>query len=191
MVSSFSILFTDFGTVFVFGLGWFFTPSVNFYYLRGNLHWDDLKWPKNHFRVVKRWFWVVECKFWGHISIEKCFRFFRSGTGSAIFRVRKIAFDAFFYAFYAIFCTLKMALPVPERKKRKHFSIEMWPQNLHSTPQNQCLATRKWFFGHFKTSQCKFPHKTQKITDGVKNHPRAKTKAVPKSVNKMEQLETM
>ena len=91
MVSSCSILFTDFGTVFVFALGWFFTPSVNFYYLRGNLHWDDLKWPKNHFRVVKRWFWVVECKFWGHISIEKCFRFFRLGTGSAIFKGQKIA----------------------------------------------------------------------------------------------------
>ena len=99
MVSSCSILFTDFRTVFVFALGWFFTPSVFFYDLGGNLHWDDLKWPKNHFRVVKRWFWVVECKFWGHISIEKCFCFFRSDTGSAIFRVRKIAFFAFFNPF--------------------------------------------------------------------------------------------
>ena len=78
---------------FFSALGWFFTPSVIFYDLRGNLHWDDLKWPKNHFRVAKHWFWGVECKFWGHI--EKCFRFFRSGTGSAIFRVRKIVFSAF------------------------------------------------------------------------------------------------
>ena len=91
----------------------------------------------------------------------------------------------------AILRTLKMALPVPERKKRKHFSIEMCPQNLHPTPQNQCLATRKWFFGHYMSSQRKFPLKSYKITDGVKNHPRAKTKTVPKSVNKMEQLETM
>ena len=105
MVSSCSILFTDFRKVFVFALGWFFTPSVFFYDLGGNLHWGDLKWPKNHFRVVKRWFWVVECIFWGHISIEKCFCFFRSDTGSAIFRVRKIAFFAFlthYTRFYAL-----------------------------------------------------------------------------------------
>ena len=105
MVSSWSNLLPDFETVFVFALGWFFTPSVFFYDLGGNLHWDDLKWPKNHFRVVKRWFWAVECMFWGHISIEKCFYFFRSDTGSAIFRVRKIAFFAFlthYMRFYAL-----------------------------------------------------------------------------------------
>ena len=60
----------------------------------------------------------------------------------------------------AILHTLKMALPVSERKKRKHFSREMCPQNLHFTTQNQRLTTRKWFFGHFKSSQCKFPLKS-------------------------------
>jgi len=35
MVSSCSILFTDFGTVFVFALGWFFAPSVFFCDLGG------------------------------------------------------------------------------------------------------------------------------------------------------------
>ena len=60
---------------FFSALGWFFTPSVIFYDLKGNLHWDDLKWPKKHFWVAKRWFWGVECTFWRHISIEKCFRF--------------------------------------------------------------------------------------------------------------------
>ena len=97
--SSCYILFTDFRTVFVFTLGWFFTPSVIFYDHRGNLQGDDLKCLKKHFLVAKRWFWGVECKFWGHISIEKCFRFFRLGTESAIFRVRKIAFYAFFTQF--------------------------------------------------------------------------------------------
>ena len=160
MVSSCSILFTDFGTAFVFALGWFFTPSVIFCVLWGDLHWEVLKWPKNHFRVAKHWFWGVECKFWGHISIEKCFCFFRSGTGSAIFRVRKIAFDAFFTHFTQFFAPWKWHFRCPNgKKKQKYFSIEMCPQNLHSTTQNQRLTTRKWFFGHFKSSQCKFPLK--------------------------------
>ena len=44
------------------------------------------------------------------------------------------------------------------------------PQNLHSTPQNQRLAIRKWFFGHLKSSPCKFPViYLKKITDRSKN----------------------
>ena len=66
--------FTGFQVVFriffVFALRLFFTPSVIDCVLRGNLHWDNLKQPKNHFCVVERWFWVVECKFLGHFSIE-------------------------------------------------------------------------------------------------------------------------
>ena len=85
-------------------VGWFFKKilfwwkfeflllSVIFFkYITGNLQGDDFKWPKNHFRMAKRWFCGVECKFWGHISIEKCFRDFRLGTGCAIFKLRKIA----------------------------------------------------------------------------------------------------
>ena len=49
-----------------------------------------------------------------------------------------------------------MALSVPKRKNRKHFSIEMCPQNLHPTPQNQCLATRKWFFCHCYVQNIRF-----------------------------------
>ena len=52
--------------------------------------------------------WKYRLIDWGHISIEMCFCFFRSDTGSAIFRVRKIAYDGLKLG------TLKMALPVSE-----------------------------------------------------------------------------
>ena len=43
--------------------------------------------------------------------------------------------------------------PVGLFQKKK--LIEICPQNIHSTPQNQCLVTRKCFFGHFKPSPWK------------------------------------
>ena len=49
-----------------------------------------------------------------------------------------------FFSLKSDFSSLsEWTLPMPETKIRDHFSIEMCPQNLHSTPQNQHLATRK------------------------------------------------
>ena len=53
----------------------------------------------------------------------------------------KLHFTFCLKTFDIIFCTLKTALPVSKRKKGKN--IEMCPKNLHSTPQNQDLATQK------------------------------------------------
>jgi len=43
-------------------------------------------------------------------------------------------------------------------------------------------------FGHFPIE---IPIEVKKITDSGRSGPTTKTKSVPKSVNKMEQLETM
>ena len=149
MVSSCSILFTDFRTVIVFSLGWFFTLSVIFYDLRWNLQRDDLKWPK------KKHFWVANVSFWGTFLLKSVFGFSVRAPEVPFSRCKKSHKMR-----KKMRKMRKMALPVPERKNRKHFLIEMCPQNLHSTPQNQYLATRKWFFGHFKSYQCKFPLKS-------------------------------
>ena len=62
--------------------------------------------------------------------------------------------------------TLKTGFPSPQQKIQDHFSIEIPPQNLHSTPLDQRLTTLKCCFGYplifggfeviMKTLKCQF-----------------------------------
>ena len=121
-----------------------------------NLKEEDLKWLKNYFWESKRSFWGVEYKFGGTLL-------FSVFPWSAIFRMQKSCMKK---------CIKNAPKNVTWGAWTEKPKIDMFPQDLHSSPQNQCLATRKWYFGHFD----------------VKNNPRAKTKTALKSVNKMEQL---
>ena len=159
MVSSCSILFTDFRTVFVFARQHCRLPILQiivrraslssfcswmiFYAVCNFLRWKG-KFTRGRLEVAEKPLLIGQT-----LILRVFFGFSVRAPEVPSTRCKNSVINAE----NAILCSLKKALPVPERKK-KHFSIEMCSQNLHSTPQNQRLATRKWFFGHFKSSPC-------------------------------------
>ena len=101
-------------------------------------------WPK----CIRR---VIFPRFWGGICIEKCFRIFDSGTRSTIFGTpekRKLPQKWVGFSFSGV---PKMVLPVPESKIRKHFSIQIPPQNLGKMTSGRHFGHSKVVFWPFYT----------------------------------------
>ena len=102
--------------------------------------------------------WIV-C-FGGVFLLKSGFRFFRS---KPVFWHIVFWINAYILV---ILGTLKTGFPSPQQKIRDHFSIEIPPQNLHSTPLDQRLTTLKCCFGYplifggfeviMKTLKCQF-----------------------------------
>ena len=80
-----------------------FLPFFSFHGFRlfQFIHWP-LNATKNHLWVANCWFWVVKCRFWGTFLFENVFIFYCTGTRSATFRLRKIAFYAFSMLSFAL-----------------------------------------------------------------------------------------
>ena len=73
---------------------------------------------------------VIFPRFWGGICIEKCFWIFDSGTRSTIFGTPEKLKPTKKCVGFSFSRVPKMVLTVPESKIRKHFSIQIPPQNL-------------------------------------------------------------
>ena len=82
----------------------------------------------------------------------------------------------------------------PNQNSESTFIDQNHPQNPHLDHLGTQIGQRKVIFGHFIDFGhflIEIPIVVKKITDSGRSGPTAKTKSVPKSVNKMEQLETM
>ena len=128
MVSSCSILFPDFRTVFVFALRPFLPLSVKFssswifYTLKTSQKYAKLtKWPKITFRGpiwVPRW---SNWGFWGWFGSLKVVSEFWFGHPKCHFLYPQNGKNGPFWPFWAVLGVPKMALWVPESKFRDHF----------------------------------------------------------------------
>ena len=94
---------------------------------------------------------VIFPRFWGGICIEKCFRIFDSGTGSTIFGTPEKLKPTHFWGSLRFSGVPKMVLLVPESKIRKHFSIQIPPQNLGKMTSGRHFGHSKVVFWPFYT----------------------------------------
>ena len=92
---------------------------------------------------------VIFPRFWGGICIEKCFWIFDSGTRSTIFGTPEKLKPTQKWVGFSFSGVPKMVFRVPESKIRKHFSIQIPPQNLGK-------MTSGMYFGHPKVVFCPF-----------------------------------
>ena len=128
MVSSCSILFPDFRTVFVFALRPFLPLSVKFssswifYTLKTSQKYAKLtKWPKITFRGPKKVPKVSNWGFWGWFGSLKVVSEFWFGHPKCHFLYPQNGKNGPFWPFWAVLGVPKMALWVPESKFRDHF----------------------------------------------------------------------
>ena len=98
---------------------------------------------------------MIFSMFWGVDCNEKCFQIFDSGTRSSIFSTPKKLPTPQKWGGFSFLGILKMVLRVPESKIRKHFSIQITPQNLGKMTSGMHFGHSKVVFWPFYTF-CKF-----------------------------------